>query len=121
MDVRARLTQIQSDIGATCDRATRQISLIEARERSGSSTDHEHNILRGMRVSLGFAYHQEDLLLAIVSRQAEHDDRPVPTRRRCHRGAGEDCPLPVRCCETLAATVRLSPEATWSQAALAPR
>ncbi len=121
MDVRSRLSQVQSDIGATCDRATRQVSLIEARERSGLSTDHERNILRGMRVSLGFEYRQQDLLLATLSRQAEHDRGPVPARRRCHRGVGEDCPLPIRCCATLAATVRLSPEATWSHAAIAPR
>lgn len=117
MDVRALLTQVQSDIGATCDRATRQVSLIEARERSGLSTDHERNVLRGMQVSLGFEYHQEDLLLAIVSRQVEHEHRPAPARRRCHRGAGDDCPLPIRWCATLAATAGLAPEATWSHAA----
>ncbi len=82
MDVRSRLSQVQSDIGATCDRATRQVSLIEARERSGLSTDHERNILRGMRVSLGFEYHQEDLLWRPCPA------RPSTTIARCRPGAG---------------------------------
>ncbi|AWB20761.1 hypothetical protein DA075_07375 [Methylobacterium currus] len=93
--------------------------MIETREQNGLSTDHERNVLRGMRVSLGFEYHQQDLLLATLS--AEDDHRGAPARRACHRGAGEDCPLPVRCCATLAATVRLPPQGAWSHAAIAPR
>ncbi|GJD60575.1 hypothetical protein [Methylobacterium frigidaeris] len=111
MDVRALLTQVQFNIEATCDRVTRQVSLIETRERNGLPTDHERNVLRGMRVSLGFEYHQEGLLLAALSREAEDEDRAAPARRACHRGAGEDCPLPVRCCATLAATVKLPSQA----------
>jgi hypothetical protein len=38
MDVRGLLTQVQSNIGATCDRAVRQASLIETRERDGHPT-----------------------------------------------------------------------------------
>ncbi|TGD96055.1 hypothetical protein [Methylobacterium nonmethylotrophicum] len=56
-------------------------------------------------MSLGLEYHHEEVLL---SRLAEEpgDGRHAPlARRACHRGAGEDCPLPVRCCAALAATV----------------
>ena len=121
MDARALLTQVQSNIGATCDRAVRQASLIETREQNGLPTDHEQNVLRGMRVSLGFEYHQQDLLLATLSAEGEDDHRAAPARRACHRGAGGDCPLPVRCCATLAATVRLPSQAAWSQGAIASR
>ncbi|KMO27494.1 hypothetical protein [Methylobacterium aquaticum] len=119
MDVWALLTQVHSNIEATCDRATRQVSLIEARERNGLSTDHERNVLRGMRVSLGFEYHQETVLLASLSSAMEDTLRPAPARHRCHRGAGRDCPLPIRCCETLAATVRLPMQAGGPRAAIA--
>jgi hypothetical protein len=118
MDARALLTQVQSNIGTTCDRAVRQTSLIETRERSGLPTDHERNVLRGIRVSLGLEYHHEDLLLAAMADEAHP---APPARRACHRGTGEDCPLPVRCCATLAATVRLPSRGAWSQAAAAPR
>ncbi|KMO28917.1 hypothetical protein VQ03_29685 [Methylobacterium tarhaniae] len=111
MDVRAALTQVQSNIEATCDRAVRQSSLIESRERQGLPTDREQNVLRGMRVSLGLEYHNETLLLAALAGEARDEGDAPPARRPCHRGAGEDCPLPIRCCATLAAT--LTP---WSHA-----
>lgn len=110
MDAWALLTQVQSNIGATCDRAIRQTSLIEARERDGLSTERERNVLRGIRVSLGLEYHHEERLLAaltggtLVGDAADHRPAP-PARRPCHRGAGGDCPLPIRCCQTLAATL----------------
>jgi hypothetical protein len=55
-----------------------------------------------MRVSLGLEYHQEERLLAVLAGEAGDE---APARRLCHRGAGADCPLPVRCCATLAATL----------------
>ncbi|WP_156311879.1 hypothetical protein [Methylobacterium platani] len=116
MDVRGLLTQVQSNIGATCDRAVRQASLIETRERDGHSTETERNVLRGMRVSLGLEYHQEERLLAVLAGEAGDAGPPAPARRLCHRGAGADCPLPIRCCAILAAT--LTP---WAPAAAAPR
>ncbi|AWN54594.1 hypothetical protein [Methylobacterium sp. 17Sr1-1] len=85
--------------------------MIETRERNGLPTDHERNVLRGIRVSLGLEYHHEDLLLAAMADEAHSTP---PARRACHRGTGEDCPLPVRCCATLAATVRLPSPAAWS-------
>lgn len=118
MDARALLTQVQSNIGTTCDRAVRQASLIETRERNGLPTDHERNVLRGMRLSLGLEYHHEDLLLAAMADEAH---AAPPARRACHRGTGEDCPLPVRSCATLAAAVRLPAPAAWSRGALSQR
>lgn len=118
MDARTLLIQVQSNIGATCDRAVRQASLIETRERDGLPTDHERNVLRGIRVSLGLEYHHEDLLLAAIADEARDAHPAPPARRACHRGTGEDCPLPVRCCATLAATVRLPSQAVG---AIAPR
>ncbi|WP_143131937.1 hypothetical protein [Methylobacterium sp. 174MFSha1.1] len=80
-------------------------------------TDHERNVLRGIRLSLGLEYHHEDLLLAAMADEVEPG---LPARRACHRGTGEDCPLPVRCCATLAATVRLPSQGAWTQAAWSP-
>ncbi|AWN49333.1 hypothetical protein DK419_25750 [Methylobacterium terrae] len=114
MDARALLTQVQSNIGATCDRAVRQASLIDTRERDGLPTDRERNVLRGIRVSLGLEYHHEEMLLASLAGEAGDDHPPAPSRRLCHRGAGEDCPLPVRCCATLAAAIT-----PWTHAARA--
>lgn len=108
MDARALLIQVQSDIGATCDRAVRQSSLIAARERQGLAADRERNILRGIRVSLGLEYHHEEMLLGRLA-AAAGSDRSVPARRRCHRGVGEDCPLPIPCCAALAATLSSRP------------
>ncbi|TNC12376.1 hypothetical protein FF100_16255 [Methylobacterium terricola] len=105
MDPWALFTQVQSNIGATCDRAIRQASLIEARERGGLPTEHERNVLRGMRVSLGLEYHHEERLLSLLTGEAAECRRALPARRACHRGAGEDCPLPIRCCQALAATL----------------
>ncbi|MFH6786469.1 MULTISPECIES: hypothetical protein [Methylobacterium] len=118
MDVRMLLTQVQSNIGATCDRAVRQASLIETRERDGHPTETERNVLRGMRVSLGLEYHQEERLLAVLAGEA---GRPAPARRLCHRGAGADCPLPIRCCAILAATLTPWSHATRSHAVAAAR
>ncbi|MET7242967.1 hypothetical protein ABZT49_06320 [Methylobacterium sp. EM32] len=118
MDARALLTQVQSNIGTTCDRAVRQASLIEIRERNGLPTDHERHVLRGIRLSLGLEYHHEDLLLAAM---ADETQPAPPARRACHRGAGEDCPLPVRCCAILAATVRLPSPAALSPGVLSQR
>jgi hypothetical protein len=109
MDARSLLVQVQSDIGATCDRAVRQASLIAARERQGLSTDRERNVLRGIRVSLGLEYHHEAVLLGRLAGGEAGGDRvdrrAAPARRRCHRGVGGDCPLPIPCCATLAATL----------------
>lgn len=133
MDAWALLTQVQSNIGVTCDRAIRQTSLIEARERDGLSTEHERNVLRGIRVSLGLEYHHEEKLLAQLAGEiptgeistGEHwpGRRSAPSRRPCHRGSGADCPLPVRFCATLAAALppcspAIRSRATPSQATL---
>jgi len=130
MDAWALLTQVQSNIGVTCDRAIRQTSLIEARERSGLPAEHERNVLRGIRVSLGLEYHHEERLLALLTGEssigesstggARDERRPAPSRRPCHRGTGADCPLPIRCCATLAAALPPCPPAIRVRTTLSP-